>query len=128
RSLLTVGASYQTAKGDQQIPVLRDRRVPHVIGIANQSGGEQVTQAVFLQDRLTVLDNLTVYLGARYDRWENKDGFQEAVDSTGFTRTEFDDQSRNSFNPKVAVVYSPFDSTNVRASVGTAFRPPTLDD
>src|SRR5690606_8733155 len=100
RNLLTVGASYQTAKGDQQIPVLRDRRVPHVIGIANQSGGEQVTQAVFLQDRLTVLDNLTVYLGARYDRWENKDGFQEAVDSTGFTRTEFDDQSRNSFNPK----------------------------
>ena len=78
--------------------------------------GFQVTQAVFLQDSLTVLDNLTVYLGARYDRWENKDGFQEAVDSTGFTRTEFDDQSRNSFNPKVAVVYSPFDSTNVRAS------------
>lgn len=128
RNLLTAGVSYQAAKGDQQIPVLRDRRVPITLGIANRSGGKQNTQAIYMQDRLTVLDNLTLYLGGRYDRWENTDGFQEAVDSTGFSETRFDSRSQTSFNPKVAVVYSPFTSTNLRASVGTAFRPPTLDD
>ncbi|MDC4205921.1 MAG: TonB-dependent receptor [Candidatus Manganitrophus sp.] len=128
RNLLTIGVLYQTAKGDQRIPVLRDRRVPEALGIASKSGGEQQTQAIYLQDQLRVLDNLTVYLGGRYDRWENTDGFQEVVETTGFTSRRFEDRSQNSFNPKVSVVYSPFTSTNLRASVGTAFRPPTLDD
>lgn len=129
RNLLTMGVLYSTAKGDQQIPVLRDRRVPITLGIASKSGGEQNTQAVYLQDQLTVLDNLTVYLGGRYDRWENTGGFQEVVDNTGSSNiTRFESRSQTSFNPKVAVVYSPFTSTNLRASVGTAFRPPTLDD
>ncbi len=129
RNLLTMGVLYEVAEGDQQIPVLRDRRVPIVIGIANRSGGEQNTQAIYLQDRLTLLDNLTVYLGGRYDRWENANGFQEAVDNTGAsTLTLFEDRSQTTFNPKVSAVFSPTPSTNLRASVGTAFRPPTLDD
>lgn len=125
RNLLTAGLLYQTADGKQKIPVIFDRRVPEVIGLASASGGKQETQAIYIQDQLKVLDNLNLFLGARYDRWSNTDGFQELGPNP---RTRFSDRSQTSFNPKLSVVYSPLADTTLRASAATAFRPPTLDE
>lgn len=125
RHLLTAGIYYQAAEGTQKIPVIFDRRVPEVIGLASTSGGKQQTQAVYLQDQYTVLDNLDIFLGVRYDHWSNTGGFQQLAPDP---RTQFADRSQTSVNPKLSVVYSPLAATTLRASVGTAFRPPTLDE
>lgn len=125
RHLLTAGVLYQAAEGTQKIPVIFDRRVPEVIGLASTSGGKQQTQAVYVQDQYSVLDNLDVFLGVRYDRWSNTGGFQQLAPDP---RTNFADRSQTSVNPKLSVVYSPLAATTLRASIGTAFRPPTLDE
>ncbi len=125
RNLLTAGLLYQTADGKQKIPVIFDRRVPYEIGLASSSGGKQQTQAIYVQDQLKVLDNLNVFLGLRYDRWSNTDGFQELGPNP---RAYFSDRIQTSVNPKLSVVYSPLTDTTLRASAATAFRPPTLDE
>lgn len=125
RHLLTTGLLYQVAEGTQKIPVIFDRRVPEVIGMASSSGGKQQTHAVYVQDQYTVLDNLDLFLGVRYDHWNNTGGFQELGPDP---RTHFADRSQTSVNPKVSAVYTPFTNTTLRASAGTAFRPPTLDE
>jgi outer membrane receptor for ferrienterochelin and colicins len=65
--------------------------------------------ALYAQDELQLTDAIRVTLGARFDI--------EKVDSLERTRQ---------FNPKAAVVVTPFPGTTVRASYGRGFRSPTV--
>jgi len=67
------------------------------------------TLAGFAQDRITITDDLTVMLGARYD-------YRHLSES----------QDEGQLSPKLGVSYQVNDDTALRFSVGQAFRAPSL--
>ncbi|WP_446809272.1 TonB-dependent receptor plug domain-containing protein [Methylomonas sp. 2BW1-5-20] len=58
---------------------------------------------IFLQDEWSLLDNLSLHAGVRYDRYDN-----------------FGDTA----NPRLGLIYQPFADTTVKLLYGTAFRAP----
>lgn len=90
--------------------------------LISQKKGKDRTYALFVQDEIMILDNLTLYLGFREDWWETYDGY---VLEAGIPIT-YDSRDTSSFSPKASLVYKPFGGTTLRASAGKAFRAPTV--
>ena len=63
------------------------------------------SHCIFLQGDFTVLTNLHLNAGARYDQYGDFDP---------------------TFNPRVALIYSPFEQSTFKALYGTAFRSPNF--
>ncbi len=59
--------------------------------------------AAYLQDEYQILKNLILNAGVRYDQYENLDG---------------------TVNPRLALIYHPYDKTAIKLIYGQAFRPP----
>ncbi len=93
--------------------------------LTNNSGGKDRTYAVFAQDEILILDNLTAYIGGREDWWQTYDGYANQFGAGAFAST-YDSRSSSSFSPKAALVYKPFELTTLKASAGQAFRGPTV--
>lgn len=89
------------------------------------SGGRARTYSLFVQDEIAIFDTLTAYVGFRQDWWEAYDGYADQIGSAGYPQ-DYDSRKADSFSPKAALVYKPFTVTTLRASVGRAFRPPTV--
>ena len=92
--MITLGAEYrddfhQEQRVSGQTPIHRDR----------QSHG------VYVQGEFTVLTNLHVNGGARYDQYSTFDP---------------------AFSPRLALIYNPFEKSTVKAIYGTAFRAPNF--
>ena len=127
RHLLTFGGSFRhgwSNSTDLNLSLWRDTGSSGAV--VNQAQGKDRNYAMFVQDEITVLNNLTAYIGGRGDWWETYDGFVSQP-SAGLNRA-YDNRSASSFSPKAALVYKPFSKTALRTSVGTAFRPPTVYD
>lgn len=90
-----------------------------------EAGGEDRTWALFVQDEIRILNNLTGYLGFRQDWWETYDGFTNSVGDPGYPR-DYLSREASAFSPKAALVYQPFETTTLRSSIGRSFRPPTV--
>lgn len=88
-----------------------------------RSKGKDRTYALFVQDEVMVLDDLTAYIGFRQDWWKTYDG---SVFQSGVPDSSYDSISESSFSPKLALVYHPFEGTTLRTSAGKAFRAPTI--
>jgi iron complex outermembrane receptor protein len=71
------------------------------------------------------MDPLTLYLGVRQDWWRTYDGSARKV-GTGAFSANYDSRNDAALSPKASLVYKPGPVTAVRASIGKAFRPPTL--
>ncbi|MEH2447973.1 MAG: TonB-dependent siderophore receptor [Nostoc sp.] len=69
------------------------------------------TQAIYLQDQVTLLPNLKLLIGGRYDFVKN--GTQE-IDSL------FYDEA---FSPRVGIVYQPIEPISIYASYSKSFQP-----
>jgi iron complex outermembrane receptor protein len=126
RQIFTFGGSFRHAWADTQehrVSYWKDENSR--TSLTYQSRGTDRTLALFVQDEIRILENLTAYLGFRQDWWETHDGFANSVGAAGFPET-FDSRNASSFNPKAALVYKPFERTTVRASGGKAFRAPTV--
>ncbi|WP_456385541.1 TonB-dependent receptor plug domain-containing protein [Desulfolithobacter sp.] len=121
--LLTLGTSYRTDSADTN-----DYDIPFYRSYSGSgpsifySGGHSKTWALFAQDEWQLLDPLTMYLGLRYDSWKVYDG----ASGVPGAETGYDSNTESELSPKIAAVWKPFADTMVRASVGHAFRPPTL--
>lgn len=126
RQILTFGGSFRYDWADTQ-----EHRVSYwndeksTTSLTFQSRGRNRTYAFFIQDEIRIIENLTAYLGFREDWWETYDGYSNSVGAAGFPKT-FDSRNASSFNPKVALVYKPFEQTTLRTSAGKAFRAPTV--
>ena len=128
RHVVTFGGSYRYNFSDTTEQALTDwKDEDSRTNITYWSGGKDRTYAFFVQDEFAILDNLTVYLGFRQDWWKAFDGYANDVGKAGYPKRYASTES-SSFSPKASVVYNPFSQTIVRASVGKAFRPPTLYD
>ncbi len=121
--IFTLGVSYRTDKSDTNdydIPFYRsyDGRGPSTF----YSGGKSKTWAIFAQDEWQVTDPLTLYVGIRYDSWKVSDGATGEPEA----KTEYESNEESEFSPKISAVWKAFANTTLRASVGHAFRAPTL--
>lgn len=85
--------------------------------------GYTETNSVYLQDQISVTPALTIYAGARYDDWKT---FGDVVNATA-TRS-IAKHGESAVSPRLAGVYKLTNAVSLKASVGTAFRAPTLYD
>ena len=126
RNILTLGGSFKTAVANTEKSSLSEwGDETSTTTITNNYGGKDKTYAVFAQDEILILNKLTAYIGFREDWWETYDGYANQF-GTGAFATTYDSRSDSSFNPKLAVVYKPFDNTTLRTSAGQSFRGPTV--
>jgi iron complex outermembrane receptor protein len=126
RNILTLGGSFKTAVANTEKSSLSEwGDETSTTTLTNNYGGKDKTYAVFAQDEILILNKLTAYIGFREDWWETYDGYANQF-GTGAFATTYDSRSDSSFNPKLAVVYKPFDNTTLRTSAGQSFRGPTV--
>jgi iron complex outermembrane receptor protein len=101
--------------------------------ILSESRGKSLTTSLFGQDQWAITNDLTAYLGLRWDRWQATDGFAQDLNPTtlvprpGFPRT-FADRSDSALSPKAGLVWQADEKTTLRTSLGTAFRAPAMFD
>ncbi|HFC97346.1 MAG TPA: TonB-dependent receptor [Thermosulfurimonas dismutans] len=86
------------------------------------SRGRSFNLGLFAQDIWDLRDNLSLYLGLRYDHWWTYDGKAGAPGAV----EKYRDRNKGAFSPKAALVWRPDDFTTLRLSIGKAFRPPNL--
>jgi len=134
RHILTFGSAFRQGWADTQEHGLtnwKDETSKTILSY--NSKGKDRTYALFLQDEIMIFDNLTAYIGFRQDWWETYDGYVTDINTaTGLPKAgypkNYDSKTASSFSPKAALVYKPFEKTTLRASIGKAFRPPTVYD
>ena len=121
--ILTLGTSYRTDESDTN-----DYDIPFYRSYSDAgpsifySGGNSKTWAVFAQDEWRVIDPLTLYMGLRFDSWKVSDG----ASGVPGAETRYASNTESELSPKVAAVWKALANTTLKASVGHAFRPPTL--
>jgi iron complex outermembrane receptor protein len=126
RHIFTFGGTYKHASADTEernLTYYKDE--DSTTTLTYEAGGKDRTYALFVQDEIMILNNLTAYIGFREDWWETYDGYADQYGAKPFTRT-YDSRSASSFSPKASIVYKPFEITTLRASAGKAFRAPTV--
>ncbi len=125
RNLIIVGGSLRRGRASSTNFSLSDRmNLVSKTAVTNDGGGKDQTYAVFVQDEISILANLTAYLGFRQDWWMTSDGFSKA--NAASPLLAFDKRNDTSFSPKLALVYEPTSTTVIRSSIGKAFRAPTV--
>ncbi|AFZ33340.1 TonB-dependent siderophore receptor (plasmid) [Gloeocapsa sp. PCC 7428] len=78
---------------------------------------------LYLQDQITLLDNLKLLIGGRYDWVTNEN---EIADFGEFGNTTDDPpQNDGTFSPRIGLVYQPSDTVSLYASYSRSFRPTT---
>ncbi len=85
-------------------------------------GGQSQNYAIFLQDQWNVISPLTLYMGLRYDYWRVFNGYSGAPGS----ETYYSSNTQSHLSPKFSIVYKLLKDTTLKASIGEAFRPPTI--
>jgi iron complex outermembrane recepter protein len=106
--------------------------VPNYASRANEGAiqtralGQSVNTSAYAQDQILVSERLQVVVGGRYDYWSTSVGQTQRI-ATGPVLT-FPDRSANALTGKIAAVYQTKGEFQLRASVGNAFRNPTVYD
>lgn len=124
--ILTFGGSYKEGKAETDEHNLSNwKDEDSKTTLLYQSKGKDKTYALFIQDEIILMNNLTAYLGLRWDWWETYGGYENEIGTSGYPRS-YGSKKDSSLNPKVSIVYKPFEDTTLRASLGKAFRPPMI--
>jgi outer membrane receptor protein involved in Fe transport len=90
--------------------------------------GQQRMAGLFVQDRITPTDRLSLLFTGRYDWIETYDGESTQTDKlTGETIREdlLEDNTETSFNPTVGFVYAASPASRIRGAAYTGFRAAT---
>ncbi len=126
RYIVTFGGSLRHGEADaKDINLTNWKDETSKTTLSYQAKGNDRTYALFLQDEIMILKNLTAYIGFRQDWWETYNGYANQVGTAGYPKN-YDSRDASSFSPKAAIVYKPFEKTSLRTSIGKAFRPPTV--
>lgn len=125
QQVLVTGLALHNDIANQQIYTLVNWRNPATKSIVTGSyNGDSTTTSIFVQDEISAVDALTVYLGGRLDKWETKGDSTVAPSAT----TRYSTRSAVAFSPKASAVYRATDVATLRASFGRSFRAPTNED
>jgi len=102
---------------DSELPYYRDEDIRGRKLL--ETGGKDRFISFYGQDEWKVLENFTFYAGVRIDWWRSYDGYSSAVG-------DFPAKEDYCISPKFSAVYTPFEDTILKASIGRAFRAPNL--
>jgi len=91
---------------------------------ANAFGGKTQTQALYVQDAWRFLPRWKFVYGARYEDWNADDGHQ----SVGAATLPYAQSNRHGMSPKASLSFDVTDDLTLRASIGRAYRFPTVSE
>lgn len=92
--------------------------------VANSDTGlQEAIAGVYAQDQWKLFPALTAVLGARVDYWDPTN--IQIYNSSTATSSTYTQDTFVSFNPKASLVFKFDTNGSLRASIGTAFNPPT---
>ena len=92
------------------------------------SRGQTQTQALYAQDKWQINPNWALTLGGRTEYWQAIGGRNQTT-LGGLLRTaSYKDQSETKLSPKLSLSFEPEPSWGFRASLGQAFRFPTVGE
>jgi len=124
---VTGGLSLNSSRLDRQVLALSDWRDTDSTGQQlNSDGGRSDSYALFVQSEHYLGNDLTAYLGLRYDRFST-DGWATQSAAPSFDET-YPSRSFGQLSPKIALVWEAQRWLSLRASYGQGFRPPALFD
>lgn len=92
--------------------------------LTNLSRGETQTQALFVQDKWQINPEWALTTGLRGEYWEAKNGRNQ----TGNAMVEYKQRSATKLSPKLSLSYEPQPAWGFRASLGQAYRFPTVGE
>ena len=97
-------------------------------GVSETNTGASRTMAVFVQDTYRPNDDWAIYAGLRLDHFKKYDGSHGEYNkkTKSYDVVHHNDGSYTELSPKLSVERYLDDSTNVYASYGHSFAPPTL--
>lgn len=106
-------------------PVYGASRPPEFDEAASRERYDRNTIAIYLQDQVTLLPNLKLLVGGRYDFVHRQNRVQQ-LDSLG--RDPIDDATVDriydeAFSPRVGIVYQPIEPISIYASYTRSFNP-----
>ncbi len=78
--------------------------------------------AFFAEEKITPMDKLSIYIGLRYDI------FDESIEETEGLKVKADDETFDHVSWRTGITYYVTDWLSARAAIGTAFRVPTADE
>ena len=115
---LTIGADLSGGNFEQDQLIL---------GVGERKlEGTQSLYAVFVNNEMDISDRLILSAGLRYDWWENKDGRLYGHQPGQWL--DFPTATESALSPRGGVVYKLTERARLRASIGTGFRAPTLEN
>ncbi len=124
KHLLTIGASYtQTSAKTDELNLSNWKDDSSKLNLLYLTKGKDRIFALYAQDEFAIMDKLTLYLGVRQDWWKTMDGYETIP---GEYQKSYPARTQSSLNPKFSFVYTPFEDTILRGSIGKAFRPPLV--
>ncbi|MGF6996614.1 TonB-dependent receptor [Paraburkholderia sp. GAS32] len=91
---------------------------------ANAFKGKTQTQALYAQDAWHFLPRWKLVYGVRYEDWQAYGGSQ-ALPGKAFT---YNDANQHHFSPKASLSFDVTDDLSLRASIGRAYRFPTVGE
>ncbi len=97
-------------------------------GALNASAkGETRTQAIYAQDKWQFNPKWALTFGGRLEHWEANDG-QNRVTSGTLRTVKYRGHTEDKFSPKISLSFEPQPEWGFRASLGQAFRFPTVSE
>ncbi len=96
--------------------------------LSASSRGQTQTHALYVQDKWQMNPEWALTLGGRTEYWEASEGRNQTI-LGGLLRTaNYKDQSETKFSPKLSLSFEPQPAWGFRASLGQAFRFPTVSE
>lgn len=124
---ITAGLYGGQANLDKHIYAMSNWREDGLLGaVTGEANGETTSQAVYFQDEFAVTNQVTLYMGARYDRWATSGSSRQYTGTT--FNTSYEERTKSALSPKLSMVYRPTSDTTLRAAWGKSFRTPSLSD
>ncbi len=121
---LTFGYHYDDYRLSNETYNTANWRDGAAVSFANAFGGKTRTQALYAQDAWRFLPRWKFVYGARYEDWNAYDG-QQAVGARGLP---YPQANQHHVSPKASLSFDVTDELTLRASIGRAYRFPTVSE
>jgi iron complex outermembrane receptor protein len=123
---LTVGFhqdAYKFVSDQYSVSRWQDEESKTALTSANR--GRTSTEALYIQDEWKFAPRFSLIAGVRQERWKATDG---SIYSTTLGQNNFEDREESGTSPKLTLAWQATPDWNLRASLGKAFRFPTVTE
>ncbi len=121
---LSFGYHYDNYSADNRTFNTLAWRDGPATSFANAFAGKTQTQALYAQDAWRFMPRWKFVYGLRYEAWRAYDGYQ----SLGAATLPYAGASQQHVSPKAALSFDMTDDLTLRASIGRAYRFPTVGE